>query len=205
MLLTVVRLARRGRAASRSGHHALLHRRRGSGRAPGRGGARQRPPRGVRGCHRRRGRGRWLQHHRAWPADLSDRGRREGHGLDEADRPRVGRPRIHAQRRQRGDQADRGADTAGRLHLADPSDADHGGAARHGVRIVRDRGDAGERAQPGRRVRRRRPGCSGRSSATPSTRRCSRRLQGQRRPDRRPPRTSTRARCRATTTSSSTR
>ena len=57
--------------------------------------------RGVRGRHRGGRRGRRLQHHRARPPDLPHRGRREGHGLDEADRPRHRRPRLDDQPRQR--------------------------------------------------------------------------------------------------------
>ena len=61
----------------------------------------ERAPRGVRGRHRGGRRGRRLQHHGPRPPDLPDRGRREGHGLDEADRPRPRRPRVDDQRRQR--------------------------------------------------------------------------------------------------------
>ena len=46
------------------------------------------------GVHRGDRRGRRLQHHRARPADVPDRGRREGHGLDAAHRPRQGRTRL---------------------------------------------------------------------------------------------------------------
>ena len=45
--------------------------------------------------------GRRLQHHRPRPPDLPHRGRREGHGLDEAHRPRPRRPRLDGERRQR--------------------------------------------------------------------------------------------------------
>ncbi len=163
--------------------HALLHRRRGGRRAPGRGGADQRAPRGVRGRHGRGGRGRWLQHHRARPADLPHRGRREGHGLDEADRPGPRRPRVDGERRQRGGPAERRGRAARRLRVADPADADHGGAARHCLRTVRDRGDAGERAQPGRRVRRCDPDARGGHQQHRQPDHAVGGLQGQRRPD----------------------
>ena len=142
MLLTVVRQRQRAGRVPAAADHALLHRRRGGRRPPGRGGAGQRAPRGVRGRHRGRGRGRRLQHHRPRPADLPHRGRREGHGLDEADRPRPRRPRVDGERRQRGGPAERRGRAARRPRVADPADADHGGAARHGRRAVRHRGHA---------------------------------------------------------------
>ena len=58
-------------------------------------------PRGARGLHRGGRRGRRLQRHRPRPADLPHRGRREGHGLDEADRPRPRRARLDDQPRER--------------------------------------------------------------------------------------------------------
>ncbi len=80
---------------------AVLHRRRGGRRPQGRRGAGPRPPRRVRGVHRGRRRGGRLQHHRARPADVPDRGRREGDGLDAAHRPRPGGTRVDDQPRQR--------------------------------------------------------------------------------------------------------
>ena len=61
----------------------------------------------ARGLHRGDRRGRRVQRHRPRPADLPDRGRREGHGLDAAHRPRPRRPRLDDQPRQRGHRARR--------------------------------------------------------------------------------------------------
>ena len=62
----------------------------------------------------------------------------------------------------------------------------------------------GERPQPWSTSSAAPPGCSGRSSATPSTRPCCRPATRSTSSRPRPPRTSTRARCRASRTSSST-
>ena len=87
--------------------HAVLHRRRGGRRPPGRAGDRRGPPRAARGLHRGGRRGRRLQRHRARPPDLPDRGRREGHGLDAAHGPGSRRARLDDQPRERRDVARR--------------------------------------------------------------------------------------------------
>ena len=184
MLLTTVRQRQRRGPGPAASDHALLHRRRGGGRAPRRGGADQRASRGVRGRHRRRGRGRRLQHHRARSAHLPHRGRREGHGLDEADRSGPRRPRLDDQPRQRRRPDLRCGRAAGRLRVADPADPDHGGAARDRRRAGRDRGHAGQRPGPGRRVRRCHPDARRGHQQHRQPDDALGRLQGERRPDR---------------------
>ncbi len=88
-------------AGARPSDRALLHRRRGGRWPPRRRGARRGAPRRVRGRDRGGRRGRRLQHHRARTPALPDRGRREGHGLDEAHRARASGSRLDDQPRQR--------------------------------------------------------------------------------------------------------
>ncbi len=77
-------------------------RRRGGRRPEGRPLPRRQPRRPVRGLHRGDQRGRWLLAHRRRPAALRDRDRREGDRLAAAGREGPRRPRLDAQRRQRG-------------------------------------------------------------------------------------------------------
>ncbi len=109
-------------------------------RAQGRPGHRRRPPRGARGRHRGRGRGRRLLDHGPWPADVPRRGGREGDGLDAADRPRPGRPRLDAEPRQRRVAPDRRRRPDRRLRVAGAADAHDGGPAGLGGRAGRRRG-----------------------------------------------------------------
>ena len=174
MLLAVVRHRQRtGRVPERP-VRLVLHRRRGGrrsfrGAVPGRAA-----PGGARGLHRGRRRGRRLQRHRARSPALPDRGGREGHGLDAADRPGHGRPRLD--------------DQPGQRRVA--------GSPRRWRASARTSGRSGSR-RPWRCCWRRSPtwpaprsppttsttwsqssaappGCSARSSATPSSRRCCR-------------------------------
>ena len=139
----------------------------------GAAGHRRGPSRGARGLHRGRGRGRRVQRHRPGPPDLPHRGRREGHGLDAADRARAGRARLDDQRRQRGHPADgRGrADRCPRVAgAADAGDEDPARVGRRSWPAPRPRPRTPRRwstssARP--------PGCSAPSSATPPTRPCS--------------------------------
>ncbi len=180
----------------------LLHRRRGGRRAPGRRAARRAAPRPARGLPRGDRRGRRLLGHRARAPDVPDRGGREGHGLDAADRHRQRRARLDGPPRQRRHppgrrrRADRSARVAG---AADP---DHGGAAGRGRRPGRHRGHAGERPRADRGVR---PGgtdarCGHQEHRQPDP--APGRLQGQRRARERHAPTSTAASCPATRTSS---
>ena len=104
---------------------AVLHRRRGGRRPSRRRGDGARPPGGVRGLHRGGRRGRRVEHDGPRAPDLPDRVRREGHGLDAADRPRDGRPRLDDQPRQRGVPDRRGGGADRRLRVAGPADPDH--------------------------------------------------------------------------------
>ena len=119
-----------GRRPPEPADRALLHRRRGGGRPQGRPAHRRAARRRDRGLHRGGRRGRRLHHHGARQADLPHRGRREGHGLDEADRPRQGRARLDDQPRQRGHRARRCGGPDRRPPVAGPADPGDGGAAR---------------------------------------------------------------------------
>ena len=204
MLLSVVRARAARRRRARSGRWCCASpptRRPAATRAPQ--SLVERPPRAARGLHRGGRRGRRLQRHRPRPPGLPDRGRREGHGLDAADRPRPRRPRLDAQPRQRGHRAGRRgrADRRPRVAgAADPVDA----------RCCWPRSASWPAPRPRRRTPRRwsrssaaPPGCSARSSATPPTRRCSAPATRSTWSRPRRPRTSTAASCPATRTSSS--
>ena len=157
MLLSVVRARARGRAGCPSGRSCSASpptRRPAATSGAQRAGRGAR--RGVRGLHRGGRRGRRLQHHRARPAALPDRGRREGHGLDAADRPGPRRARLDDQPRQRRHRAGRGGRPDRRPRVAGAADADDGGAARRP-----------SPSWPAPRRRRRTPRRWSRSSAAP--------------------------------------
>ena len=136
---------------------ALLHRRRGGRRAPRAPGQLVRgQARVVRGLHLRRRRGRRVLHHRARPPALPDRGGREGHGLDAADREGQRRARVDAPPRQRGDHPGGGGRADRPAPVAGAADAHDAGAARRR-----------SASWPGPRRRRRTPRSWSRSSAAP--------------------------------------
>ena len=122
ILLSVVRARARAGQAPRAPDGAGVHRRRGGRRPQGRRVPHRAPRRHARRLHRGDRRGRRLQRHRARPADLPRPGRREGDGLDAADRARHRRARVDAQPRQPRDPA-RGRRRPGRrARVAGPAD-----------------------------------------------------------------------------------
>ena len=150
-----------GGRRTRAAHRAVLHRGRGGRRPSRRAGARRGPPRASRALHGGRRRGGRLQYDGPRAAAVPDRGGREGHGLDEADRPRPGRARLDDQRRQRRQPAVGRGRADRRPRVAGAADADDADPARHGRRAGGHRGDPRERRVADRRVRRSGPddGC----------------------------------------------
>ena len=130
MLLSVVRARAAGGRRARPAPGALLHRRRGGRRAQGGPGRRRRPPRPAGGLHRGGRRGGRLQHHDPRPSRLPGRGRREGDGLDAADRPRSRRARLDDQPGERRHLPGRRGRPDRRARVAGAAHAHHGGAAR---------------------------------------------------------------------------
>ena len=141
------------RPRARAADRALLHRGRGGRRPQGRRGDRRAAPRGARALHRGGQRGRRLLGHHPRPPDVPHRGRREGHGLDAADRAGQGRARVDDQPGERDHPALRGGGPDRCLRVAGPADPDHEGAARLRRRDGRHRGDAGQRGGAGGGVR----------------------------------------------------
>ena len=174
---------RRRRAATAAG--AVLHRRRGGRRLPGRACRSYRDHAELfDGCTEAVGEVGGFSRDRARATALPDRERREGHGLDAADRPWSGRPRLDAQRRQRGHRPGRGGGPDRSAPVAGAADADDGGAARDRGRAGRHRGHPRERRGAGRRVRRRRADARRGAAQHDQPDDARRRLQGQRHPER---------------------
>ena len=173
MILSVAASPERGRGAAAAAGGAGVHRRRGGRQRLRRALAGRRAPRAAGRLHRGRRRGRRLLDHGRRPAALPDRVGGEGAGLDAADGARHRRPRLDAPPRQPGHPARAGgrhpgcARVAGRADAGDAQAGGGGGAA--GARPTRP---TPTRCWP-RSARPR--GCSAQVSATPPTRRCSRR------------------------------
>ena len=102
MLLSVVRARAARRRGAGPADRAVLHRRRGGRRAPGRRGRWSSSTASeLEGCTEAVGEVGGFSATVRGRRALPDRGRREGHGLDEADRAGPGRPRLDDQPRQR--------------------------------------------------------------------------------------------------------
>ena len=160
---------------------AVLHRRRGGRRPPGRRADREAAAGPARGLHRGDRRGRRVQRDGARPAGLPHRGGREGHGLDAADRPGQRRARVDAAPGQRRDRAQRRGGPDRRPRVAGAADPVDEGAARLDRRAGRRRGDPGERRGPGAGVRPRRPDARRGHPAHHEPDHARGRLQGERR------------------------